>query len=81
MGLGEGSLNGQRFVHRNEGLAAQHPAESLDLVRRPPRQVRDGMGLALAGLAIALAEENRRRRRAIGDGGDVQACIIDSISV
>jgi hypothetical protein len=56
---------------RREGLPRQHPAQAVDLGLGPIGDVGERARLDLASLAIALAQEDSRRRIAVRDAGDV----------
>jgi len=54
-------------------VAAQRGAELLDALDRPAGQVGEGSVLGLAGLAVALAQQDGGRRAAVGDDGHIHA--------
>ena len=61
-------FNGERLGRLNDRLAPQHPAQGLDLARRPMGQVRQRAIFDLARLAVALTKQYRRRGGPIGNG-------------
>jgi len=56
---------------RHKGLSGQHPAKAIDLGLRPIGDVGERARLDLAAFAIALAQQDGRRRIAVGDARDV----------
>src|SRR5882724_4406753 len=58
---------GQQFV------AAQHGAELLDALGGPARQVGEGSVLGLAGLAVALPQQDGGWRASVGDDSHIHA--------
>src|SRR6202521_6092970 len=60
----------------NDGAAFEQCLEPGDPLVRPVGEVQQGTLLDLAGLAIALAQQNGRGRVAIGDGFDIHGNII-----
>ena len=65
--------------HRLHGgpqlVAAQHGAELLNALGGPPGQVGEGSVLGLAGLAVALPQQDGRRRAPVGDDSHIHALI------
>jgi len=61
----------QRPIGQRRGLVAQHPAQGLDLGRRPLRQVGQRALADLVAVAEALAQQDGRRRVAVRDAFDV----------
>src|SRR5712664_1425157 len=59
------------LIRRGHGLIAQHPAQRFDLRGRPIRQIGERALLDLVAVAIALAQQDRRRRIAIRNALDV----------
>jgi hypothetical protein len=58
---------GQQFV------TAQYGAELLDALGGPARQVGEGSVPGLAGLAVALPQQDGRRRASVGDDSHIHA--------
>ena len=56
---------------RRQGLAGERPAQAVDLRLRPVRDVGERARPDLAALAIALAQQDGRRRIAVRDSRDV----------
>ena len=69
--IGDGIL-----VLGNDGAAFEQCLEPGDPLVRPVGEVQQGTLLDLAGLAIALAQQDGRGRVAIGDGFDIHGNII-----
>ena len=63
--------------HRLSGgqqlVAAQHGAELLDALGRPAGQVGEGSVFGLAGLAVALPQQDGGRRASVGDDSHIHA--------
>ena len=63
--------------HRLSGgqqlVAAQYGAELLDALGRPAGQVGEGSVFGLAGLAVALPQQDSRRRASVRDDGHIHA--------
>src|SRR5467141_3409230 len=59
------------LIRRGHRLVAQHPAQRLDLRRWPIGQIGERALLDLVAVAIAFAQQDRRRRIAIGNALDV----------
>jgi hypothetical protein len=60
---------GQQFV------APQHRTELFNALGGPAGQVGEGSVLGLAGLAVALAQQDGRRRASVGDDSHIHAPI------
>lgn len=58
-------------TERHEGLAGEHPAQAVDLRLQPVGEVGERARLDLAALAIALTQQDGRRRIAVRDARDV----------
>ena len=71
---GQGSL-----IRRRDGLAAQHATQRLDLAGRPVRQIGERALPDLVAFAIALPEQDRRRRVATGYAFDVHGQLESSL--
>src|ERR1700741_3193894 len=72
MTMGKAALHRQRFrANRRYGVAAQHTAQRLDLRGRPIRQIGKRALADLVAVTIALPQQDRRRRVAIGNAFDV----------
>ena len=72
MAVGQAALHRQRLAtDRRYGVAAQHPAQRLDLRSRPIRQIGKRALAYLVAVTIALPQQDRRRRVAIGNALDV----------
>jgi hypothetical protein len=54
-------------------VTAQHGAELLDALGRPAGQVGEGSVFGLAGLAVALPQQDSRRRASVRDDGHIHA--------
>jgi hypothetical protein len=61
MAVRQGALDRQPLRRRHHGLALEDPAQRFDLGRRPAREIGERARLDLAVIAIALAQEDRRR--------------------
>ncbi len=61
----------QALIARRESLAAQNPAQRVDLAQRPMREIRQRPLLDFVALAIALAQQDGGRRIAVGNALDV----------
>jgi len=59
------------LIRRRHRIVAQHAAQCFDLRRWPIRQIGERALLELITFAIALAQQDRRRRIAIGNALDV----------
>jgi hypothetical protein len=66
MAVRQRPLDRQPVRRRHHGLALEHPAQRLDLGLGPAREVGQGAGPDLIAVAIALAQEDRRGRAAVG---------------
>jgi hypothetical protein len=54
-------------------VTAQHGAQLLNALGGPARQVGEGPVLGLAGLAVALPQQDSRRRAAVRDDSHIHA--------
>src|SRR4051812_9855198 len=56
---------------RNDGAAPEEGLEAFEEVGRPVGEVEEGALLDLSALAVGLAQQDGRRRAAVGDDLDV----------
>src|SRR3972149_1503406 len=61
---------------RRHGLIRQDTAQTLDLGRRPVRQIGQRSRRDLLAFTMTLPQQNRRRGRPIGNRGNVHADIL-----
>jgi len=73
MTVRQGPLDCQLAARRHHGFALEHPAQRLDLGLGPAREIGERAGPDLATGAVALAQQDRRRRAAVRDARHVHA--------
>src|SRR6266568_319877 len=61
----------EQHVRRHPRLVLENGSNSLDLVKRQRREIRDRALLHLLAVSIRFAKQDRRRRRAVGHDLDV----------
>src|SRR5450759_2297436 len=71
MAMRQRGLDREEFVRADERFVAQHATEGLDARRRPGGQIRDGALPYPARLTPGFAQQDRRRRGAVGDTLDI----------
>ena len=81
MRTGADDVERLREREANGSSAFEDGAKSLDLSGGPMREVDEGAGVDRAVAAEGLAEEDRGRGVAIGNGSDVHAYIIFNLQM
>ncbi len=68
-----GSHHLEELVDGGQGVASQQAVQQLDPLRGPLAEIGQGAVLDLPALSVPLAQQNGRRRAAIGHGSDIHA--------
>lgn len=81
LSVGKAGGDGQRLRRIAAGLAAQRPAQGLDLGGRQMAEIGQGAFLDFVANACGFTQEDGRGRGAVGDGLDVHGHIIPGINL